>query len=57
MQKPSKNAPRFLVAEAVLPTELVLNSRKGNFSPCPGDGCNSDQGGCYPSDASCGQDC
>ena len=40
--------------EAVLPDELVLGGK--NFSDCPGDGCNSDSGGCS-SDAGCGQDC
>lgn len=43
------------VVDAVLPEELVLNLGVAS-APCPGDGCNDDQGGC-PHDASCGQDC
>lgn len=43
------------VVDAVLPGELVLNLGAASM-PCPGDDCNSDQGGCTH-DASCGQDC
>lgn len=50
----------FRVVNAVLPAELALKpSGRLSAGPCPGDGCNDDQGGhddC-PSDASCGQDC
>ena len=47
------------VVDAIFPRELELQPRtslSGSISLCPGDGCNSDQGGCE-SDASCGQDC
>ena len=43
-----------VVVRAVLPEELVLGVK--GLSSCPGDGCNSDQGGCT-GDAGCGQDC
>lgn len=46
-------APLIDVRHAVLPAELMLGSPGAS---CPGDGCNSDQGGCT-GDASCGQDC
>lgn len=55
MSVPSE-AVEFRVVDAVLPSELVLRPST-SYGPCPGDGCNSDQGGCSPSDASCGQDC
>lgn len=55
MNAPSE-AVEFRVVDAVLPSELVLKPSTSR-GPCPGDGCNTDQGGCYPSDASCGQDC
>jgi len=41
------------ITQAVLPEELVLGVSQ---FPCPGDDCNSDQGGCN-GDANCGQDC
>ena len=41
------------VVDAILPEELVLGAVSAS---CPGDGCNTDQGGCTH-DASCGQDC
>ncbi len=44
------------VAQAILPEELSLGLSDYSGSSCPGDGCNSDQGGCTH-DASCGQDC
>ena len=50
---------KIRVVDAIFPRELELQPRtslSGSMSSCPGDGCNSDQGGCE-SDASCGQDC
>lgn len=52
----SSEAVEFKVVDAVLPSELVLGPSTSR-GPCPGDGCNSDQGGCDAGDASCGQDC
>ena len=43
------------VIEASLPQELALDAECS--CDCTGDGCNDDQGGCSPADASCGQDC
>lgn len=42
------------VVKATPLDEIALGS--AGFAPCPGDGCNTDQGGC-PHDAGCGQDC
>lgn len=46
------------VVNAIFPKELELQPRASlsGLTSCPGDGCNSDQGGCE-GDASCGQDC
>lgn len=57
MRKASETAS-FRVVDAVLPAELALKpGGRLSAGPCPGDGCNDDQGGCEAGDASCGQDC
>jgi len=43
----------FQIVTVTAPPELELGLAGSN---CPGDGCNSDGGGCTH-DAGCGQDC